>query len=74
MNLRSCQKRQTMMKNTPENQFVENCKFLRLKKVADQYHQMVQKAEQEDMGFYEFLANVIKTEANASGNPNYHIR
>ena len=62
------------MKNTPENQFVENCKFLRLKKVADQYHQMVQKAEQEDMGFYEFLANVIKTEANAKKERSIHYR
>jgi DNA replication protein DnaC len=52
------------MKNTPEN-FVEHCKALRLKHIADHYHQMVQKAEQQNMGFYEFLADVIQIEAQA---------
>lgn len=53
------------MKNIPENHFIENCKFLGLKKIADQYRQMVQKAEQKNIGFYEFLAEVIRTETNA---------
>lgn len=53
------------MKESEKNSFVENCQLLGLKKIACDYQQLIPKAGQENIGFYEFLAQVIEIEANA---------
>jgi DNA replication protein DnaC len=47
-----------------KNSFVENCQLLGLKKIACDYHELIQKAGQQNIGFYEFLEQMIEIEAN----------
>jgi DNA replication protein DnaC len=52
-------------KYVDENRFVENCMLLGLKTVVKDYRELVQKANDEHIGYYDFLTNVIEIEANA---------
>lgn len=54
-----------MKNNTHKDRFVENCTLLGLKSLAKEYRELVQKATDENMGFYEFLEMVIQIEADA---------
>lgn len=46
-----------------DNRFVENCQRLGLTRLAKDYRALIQKADAESLGFYDFLANVIALEA-----------
>lgn len=49
-----------------QEQFTENCRYLGLKLLAEEYQQMVDQANSNDkMGYYEFLQNIVQTEAAA---------
>jgi DNA replication protein DnaC len=54
-----------MNPETQENRFVENCQRLGLTRLANDYRALIQKADAENLGFYDFLAHVIALEANA---------
>jgi len=47
------------------NDFIENCKYLHLKKLPDLYTTLVEKADNENKGFYQFLEEIIRLEAEA---------
>lgn len=47
------------------SRFVENCTFLGLKLIAKDYPELVQKANDANLGFYDFLRSVVELEANA---------
>lgn len=51
------------MKNNNQEFFIENCNYLGLKNTATRYHDYIKKADQNDMGFYQFLNDVIENEA-----------
>ena len=50
------------MKNN-QQAFVENCNYLELKNLAVQYQDLIRKADQNNMGFYQFLNHIIENEA-----------
>jgi DNA replication protein DnaC len=47
------------------NDFIENCKYLHLKKLPVLYKALVEKAGKENKGFYQFLEEIIQLEADA---------
>ena len=50
----------------PEHeQFTENCLYLGLKLLSEQYTQMVDQAGKNDVGYYQFISNIIQAEALA---------
>jgi len=53
------------MKSDPIDVFIENCQYLGLKMLPLQYESIIDKANKSNVGFYEFLAGVIRDEANA---------
>ncbi|MFW5699892.1 MAG: IS21-like element helper ATPase IstB [Bacteroidota bacterium] len=46
-------------------QFVENCRCLGLKLLAEEYQQKVDRANEGSLGYYEFISNIIQDEAAA---------
>jgi DNA replication protein DnaC len=48
----------------PEHRFVENCKRLGLTIIAKEHRELIQSANEKNMGFYDFLAHVIDLETN----------
>ena len=48
-----------------QEQFTENCRYLGLKFLAEEYLQMVDKANERDLGYYEFISDIVHTEAAA---------
>ncbi|GAB3348719.1 IS21-like element helper ATPase IstB [Arachidicoccus ginsenosidivorans] len=49
-----------------KEQFTENCRYLGLKVLAEQYQQMVDKANSDNnMGYFEFIQAIIQTESAA---------
>ena len=54
-----------MKKNNQTDKFIENCKYLGLKKLPIEYESIIDKANKSDVGFYEFIAGVIQDEASA---------
>lgn len=49
-----------------QEQFTENCRYLGLKLLAEEYQQMVDQANNDDkMGYYQFIQNIIQAEAAA---------
>lgn len=46
-------------------QFTENCLYLGLKLLSEQYTQMVDQAGKNDVGYYQFISNIIQAEALA---------
>jgi DNA replication protein DnaC len=52
------------MKNKQAEKFIENCRYLGLKKLMLHYESIIDKANKSNMGFREFLEGVIQDEAN----------
>ena len=46
-------------------QFTGNCRYLGLKLLAEEYQQMVDRANEDSPGYYEFISNIIQVEASA---------
>lgn len=46
-------------------QFTENCFYLGLKLLSEQYTQMVDQAGKNDVGYYQFISDIIQAEALA---------
>ena len=44
---------------------MENCRYLGLKNLEGQWESLIEKANRSETGFYDFLFEVIHTEANA---------
>jgi hypothetical protein len=42
-----------------QEQFTENCRFLGLKLLAEEYQQMVDRASERDTGYYEFINGIV---------------
>jgi len=45
--------------------FLENCRYLSLKNLEGQWESLIEKANQSEVGFYDFLYDVIQSEALA---------
>jgi DNA replication protein DnaC len=52
------------MKIRQADQFLENCRYLGLTRLALHYESVIEKAGQSNIGFYEFLEGVIRDEAD----------
>lgn len=48
-----------------QEQFIEHCRYLGLKLLAEEYQQMVDQANDAAIGYYEFIYNIVQTEAAA---------
>ena len=53
------------MKNTKMDVFLENCRYLGLKNLLLQWESLIEKANTSDVGFYDFLVDVVQSEANS---------
>jgi len=48
-----------------QEQFTDNCRLLGLKLLAEEYPQMVDRANENTVGYYEFINDIVQTEAAA---------
>ncbi len=48
-----------------QEQFTNNCRLLGLKLLAEEYQQMVNRANENTVGYYEFINDIVQTEAAA---------
>jgi len=48
-----------------QEQFIEHCRYLGLKLLAEEYQQMVDKANEGSVGYYEFISNIVQAEVAA---------
>ena len=48
-----------------QEQFTDNCRLLGLKLLAEEYQQMVNRANENTVGYYEFINDIVQTEAAA---------
>ena len=48
-----------------QEQFTENCRYLGLKLLVEEYHQMVDRANENTLGYYEFISDIVHAEAAA---------
>jgi DNA replication protein DnaC len=46
-------------------QFMENCRYLGLKLLADEYPEMITRANENSPGYFEFISNILQAEAAA---------
>jgi DNA replication protein DnaC len=46
-----------------EEQFTGNCRYLGLKLLAEEYRQIVDRANENTVGYYEFISSIVQTEA-----------
>ena len=46
-------------------QFTEHCRYLQLKFLAEEYQQMVERANEGSLGYYEFINGIVQAEAAA---------
>jgi DNA replication protein DnaC len=46
-------------------EFTGNCRYLGLKLLAEEYQQMVDRANEGSVGYYEFISNIVQVEAAA---------
>jgi len=53
--------------HTQENQqrFTENCRYLGLKLLSENYQQMINKASENKVGYYEFISDIVQAETSA---------
>jgi DNA replication protein DnaC len=53
--------------NTQQQQekFIENCRYLGLKLLAEEFRQMVDRANKHTIGYYEFISDIVQAEAAA---------
>jgi DNA replication protein DnaC len=54
----------TAMKSKTSEKFIENCRYLGLKRTLAQYESDIDKAHKGNIGFYEFLEGLIRDEAD----------
>jgi DNA replication protein DnaC len=47
-------------------QFTDNCRYLKLQHLSGQYQQMIDKAHEETMGYFDFINEVVRAEAAAT--------
>lgn len=50
-----------------QEQFTDNCRYLGLKLLADEYQQMVDRANENTPGYYEFIRDIVQAEAAVKG-------
>jgi len=55
--------RKTSNTHQQQEQFTENCRYLGLKLLAEEYQQMVNKANENTVGYYEFISDIVQAEA-----------
>ena len=48
-----------------QEQFTENCRYLGLKLLAEEYQQMVDRANENTVGYYKFINDILQAEAAA---------
>ncbi len=48
-----------------QEQFTDNCRLLGLKLLAEEYQQMVNRANENTVGYYEFIHDIVQVEAAA---------
>ncbi len=48
-----------------QEQFIENCRYLGLKLLEEEYQQMVNKANEHNAGYYELIKDIVQAEAAA---------
>jgi DNA replication protein DnaC len=48
-----------------QEQFIEHCRYLGLKLLAEEYQQMVDRANESSVGYYGFISNIVQAEAAA---------
>jgi len=46
-----------------QDQFTGNCRYLGLKLLAEEYRQIVDRANENTVGYYEFISSIVQTEA-----------
>jgi DNA replication protein DnaC len=46
-----------------QDQFTGNCRYLGLKLLAEEYRQIVDRANENTLGYYEFISGIVQTEA-----------
>jgi len=51
--------------NKQHERFTENCRYLGLKHLCEEYQRMVESANERDAGYYEFISEVVQMEAAA---------
>jgi len=52
------------MKNKMAEEFIENCRYLGLKNLPENYQQIIEKANKNNVGFLEFISGVLQQEAD----------
>ena len=52
-------------KTKEETAFIENCRYLNLKHLEQEYNSLICKANESDMGYAGFLRHVVECEVNA---------
>ncbi len=53
------------MKNNAIAAFKDNCKYLGLKKLPEQYEMLIEKANASNVGFKDFICDIVQMEADA---------
>jgi DNA replication protein DnaC len=48
-----------------QEQFTDHCRYLGLKLLAEEYQQMVDRANENSVGYYEFISDIMQAEAAA---------
>jgi len=48
-----------------QEQFTQNCRYLGLKLLVEEYQQMVDRANENTLGYYEFISDIMQAEAAA---------
>jgi len=46
-------------------QFTQNCQYLGLKVLPEEYQQMIDRANEHTLGYYDFISDIVQTEAAA---------
>ena len=54
-----------------QEQFIGNCRYLGLKLLAEEYRQMVDRANENTVGYYEFISGIVQEEAAARQQRHY---
>jgi DNA replication protein DnaC len=57
--------RKTNNTQQQQEEFIENCRYLGLKLLAEGYRQMVDRANKHTIGYYEFISDIVRAEVAA---------
>jgi DNA replication protein DnaC len=55
--------RKTSNTQQQQDQFTGNCRYLGLRLLAEEYRQIVDRANENTVGYYEFISGIVQTEA-----------